>query len=266
VALVTGGGRGLGEVMARRLAESGAAVALVARSADDLARVGGQLRAGGARVAELQADVADAAALDVAFEAAERALGPLTLVVNGAGDGAVPGPLWQADPARWWRTFEVNLQGVFHGMHAALRRMVPRGHGRVVNVSSRAGNTAIAHASAYATSKAAVTRLTEIAALEAAPHGVQVFALEPGTVRTPMTETLLASEAGRRWIPWYQAIFDEGRDVSPEEGAALLLRIARGDADRLSGRFVSRADDLDTLVADAERVVGEERLVLRLTR
>ena len=264
VALVTGAGRGLGAVMARRLGEAGADVALVARSAGDLERVAAAVEETSARSVVLPADVADAEGLDRAFARAEEALGPLTLVVNGAGDGAVPGPVWEADPGRWWRTFEVNLQGVFHGLRSALRRMVPRGHGRVVNVSSRAGNVAIAHSSAYATSKSAVTRLTEIAALEARPFGVHVFALEPGTVRTPMTESLIASEAGRRWLPWYRAIFDEGRDVPPDEGAALLVRLARGDADALAGRFVSRADDLDALVADAARIAGEERLVLRL--
>ncbi|GLC26635.1 hypothetical protein rosag_31480 [Roseisolibacter agri] len=265
-ALVTGAGRGLGRAMATHLARAGARVALVARSHAEIEAVAAALQGDGATAVAIPADVTDADAVERAVEAAESALGPLDLLVNNAGDGAVPGPIWEADPERWWRVFEVNLLGAFLGTRAALRRMVPRGHGRIVNVSSRAGNVAVPFASAYSTSKGALTRFTEIAAAEARPHGVQLFALEPGTVRTAMTETLLESEAGRTWLPWYRQTFDAGQDASPDEAAALVVRLARGDADALSGRFISRADDLDALVAEAEAVVGGEKLVLRLNR
>ena len=168
------------------------------------------------------------------------------------------------DADEWWRTLEVNLRGPFRLTQAVVARMVARGGGRVVYVSSRAGNVAIAHASAYATSKAALTRFTEVVALEGAAHGVRAFAVEPGQVRTAMTEALIEGEAGRTWLPWYRDAFDAGRDAAPEEVAALVVRLARGDADALSGRFLSRADDLDALVADAAAVAAGERRVLRL--
>ncbi len=265
-ALVTGAGRGLGLAMATHLARAGARVALVARSHAEIAAAAAALQRDGATALAIPADVTDADAVERAVAAAESALGPLDLLVNNAGDGAVPGPVWEADPARWWRVFEVNLLGVFLGTRAALRRMVPRGHGRIVNVSSRAGNVAVPFASAYSTSKGALTRFTEIAAAEARPHGVQLFALEPGTVRTAMTETLLESEAGRTWLPWYRQTFDAGQDASPDEAAALVVRLARGDGDALSGRFISRADDLDALVAEAEAIARDQKLVLRLNR
>ena len=267
VALVTGASSGLGLAIARELAAEGAAVAMVARRADLLAREAAALVARThQRVLPLAADVTDADAVERTVAEAETRLGPIDLLVNNAGDGAVPGPLWEADPARWWRAMEVNLLGVLLCTQAALRRMVPRGAGRIVNVSSRAGNVAVPFASAYSTSKGALTRFTEVAAAEARPHGVQLFALEPGTVRTAMTETLLASEAGRTWLPWYRQTFDAGQDASPDEAAALVVRLARGDADALTGRFISRADDLDALIADAEAVARGERLVLRLNR
>ena len=264
VALVTGGGRGLGREMARHLAAAGAAVAVVARSRGEIDETAALVEGAGGRALALVADVTDAAAMDDAVDAAERALGPLDLMVNNAGHGGDPGPVWEADPRAWWHTFEVNVRGAFLGTRAALARMVPRRRGRVVNVSSRAGNAAIPVATAYSTSQAALTRFTEIAAAEARPYGVSVFAIEPGTVRTAMTAQLLESEAGRRWIPWYRAIFDEGRDATPEEGARLVTRLAAGQADALSGRFISRSDDLDALVAQAEAIVQEERLVLRM--
>jgi NAD(P)-dependent dehydrogenase (short-subunit alcohol dehydrogenase family) len=263
-ALVTGGGRGLGRTMARHLAAAGAAVAIVARSRDAVEEAAAEVERAGGRALPLVADVTDADALDRALGAAERALGPLDLLVNNAGHAIDPGPVWEADPEDWWQVFDVNVRGAFLGMRAALARMVPRRRGRVINVSSRSGNVAPAFASAYATSKAALTRLTEIVAAEARPHGVHVFAIEPGTVLTPMTRRLVESDAGRRWLPWYLAIFDEGRDAPAEDGARLVVRLAAGSADALAGRFISRADDLDALVRDADAVAREERLVLRL--
>lgn len=263
-ALVTGGGRGLGREMARHLAAAGAAVALVARSAAEVEESAAGIERAGGHALPLVADVTDAAAVDRVVDAAERALGPLDLLVNNAGAAVDPGPVWEADPDAWWRVFDVNVRGAFLATRAVLARMVPRRRGRVINVSSRSGNVAPAYASAYATSKAALTRLTEIVAAEARPHGVLVFAIEPGTVLTPMTKTLIESEAGRRWLPWYGAIFEEGRDAAPEEGARLVVRLAAGGADALAGRFISRADDLDALVRDADAVARDERLVLRL--
>ncbi len=263
-ALVTGGGRGLGREMARHLAAAGAAVAVVARNSAEIDETAAEIARDGGRAIAVVADVTDPASIDHAIDAAERALGPLDLLVNNAGHGGDPGPIWELDPEQWWRTQEVNVRGTFLGTRAALARMVPRRRGRVINVSSRAGNVGIPYASAYVTSKTAVTRLTEIAAADARPHGVGVFAIEPGTVRTAMTNQLLESEAGRRWLPWYREIFDTGRDAAPEEGARLVVRLASGFADALSGRFISRADDLDALVRDAESIARDERLVLRL--
>jgi NAD(P)-dependent dehydrogenase (short-subunit alcohol dehydrogenase family) len=273
VALVTGAGRGLGREMARHLAEAGAAVACLARNASELdetrrlladAVSTGEPDALAARILTLACDVTDADAVERAVAEVERTLGPITLLVNNAGHGGEPTPLWLADPARWWRTFEVNVYGAFLCLRAVLARMVARGGGRIVNVTSRAGNVAIPNATAYATSKAALTRLSETAALEAAPHGVRVFAVEPGTVRTRMTEALLEGDAGRTWLPWYRRTFDAGEDARPDEVARLVVRLARGDGDALSGRFLSRADDLDALVADAAGIAAEERRVLRL--
>lgn len=120
--------------------------------------------------------------------------------------------------------------------------MVERRRGRIVNVSSGAGTRGIPYMSAYVASKAALTRFTEALAGELRPHGVSVFAIQPGTVRTAMAEQLMASEAGARWLPWFKQIFDEGRDDSPRQAVDLVLRLASGAADHLSGRFLIATD------------------------
>ena len=264
VAVVTGAGRGLGRAMAARLAADGARVAAVSRTASELDDAVRAIGAAGGEAHAFVADVTSPESVARVMDDVERALGPIDVLVNNAGHGGTPGPVWELDPDDWWRTQTVNVRGPFLCMRAALARMVPRGSGRIVNVSSRAGNVGIPYASAYATSKVALTRLTEIAAAEAKPHGVHVFAIEPGTVRTAMTERLLESAAGRTWLPWYRETFDTGRDASPDDGAALVARLAAGHADALAGRFLSRADDLDALVAEAEAIVRDGRLVLRL--
>ncbi len=264
VAVVTGAGRGIGRAIALRLAADGARVALVARSADQLAETHGLVTAAGGSATTHVADVTDGAAVEQVVADVERRVAPIDLLVNNAGLGGLPGPLWVVDPDKWWRMQEVNVRGCFLCMAAVLRRMTARGRGRVVNVSSRVSTIAIAHTSAYTTSKTALTRLSEIAAAEARPHGVLVFAIEPGSVRTAMTEPLIDTPEARAWLPHYRTVFDEGRDASPDDGAALVARIARGDADALTGRFLSRLDDLDALVADAARIEAEDRLTLRL--
>jgi NAD(P)-dependent dehydrogenase (short-subunit alcohol dehydrogenase family) len=264
VALVTGAGRGLGRAMATRLAAAGAHVAAVARTAEQLAQTEQMITSAGGVARTFIADVTDADAVAWMVDDVERALGPIDVLVNNAGHGGTPGPVWEADPDDWWLTQTANIRGPFLCMRAVLARMVPRGQGRVINVSSRAGNVGIPFASAYVTSKAALTRLSEIAAAEARPHGVFVFVLEPGTVRTAMTEHLITSEAGQRWLPWYRDTFDTGTDASPDEGALLVTRLAAGHADALAGRFLSRADDLDALVARATEIEQGGRLVLRL--
>jgi NAD(P)-dependent dehydrogenase (short-subunit alcohol dehydrogenase family) len=129
--------------------------------------------------------------------------------------------------------------------------MIARGGGRIVNVASGAGTFAIPYLGAYVTSKTALIRLTEILALETAPHGVKVFAIEPGTVRTSMAEYALESEEGRRWMPWFGEIFQRGDDVPPDHAADLVILLASGRVDALSGRFFTIKDDVLGLAARA---------------
>jgi NAD(P)-dependent dehydrogenase (short-subunit alcohol dehydrogenase family) len=188
------------------------------------------------------------------------------LLVNAAGLGPPIGPFADTDPEQWWRTVEVNLKGPAVWCRAVLPDMTRRRRGRIVNVASGAGTVAIPYLSAYVTSKAALIRLSEVLAAEVASAGVKVFAIEPGTVRTAMAEEALTSEAGRRWMGWFRDIFDAGRDVTPEHAAELVLWLARGRGDALSGRFIARGDDLEDLRRRADAIVAADELALRVRR
>jgi NAD(P)-dependent dehydrogenase (short-subunit alcohol dehydrogenase family) len=264
VAIVTGGGRGIGKAIARGLAVAGASVAVVSRSAEQLAETVCELAILGSRAVGVVADVAERSSVSSMVREAEKALGPPDLLVNNAGVSGPFGPSWESDSDDWWRCLEVNLRGPMLCSRVVLPGMIARGGGRIVNVASGAGTIAIPYLGAYVTSKTALIRLTEVLALEAESHGVKVWAIEPGTVRTAMAEDALKSAAGRRWLPWFSDIFTRGDDVPPERAASLVVTLATGRADALSGRFFTINDDVLGL---AERVrvggLGDEH-TLRL--
>ena len=139
VAIVTGGGRGLGRTFAHALAAAGAAVAVVARSSDELAEVVASIRELGRRATAITGDVTDRQAVEHVVHETERQLGPVDLLVNNAAILRTPGPLWEVDPDEWWRTMEVNVRGPFLCARAVLPGMIERGRGRIINVASGAG-------------------------------------------------------------------------------------------------------------------------------
>ena len=263
VALVTGGGRGIGRAIGEALAAAGARVALAARSADELAEAAAAVEAKGGVARGWTLDVTDLGAVAGVVEEVERELGPVTLLVNNAGTAQVPGPLWEVDPDAWWRDLEVHVREAFNCCRVVVARMVGRGHGRVVNIGSLVGARDEPYVSAYACAKAAYFRLTGVLAAETAGHGITVLCVSPGLVRTRMVEESLLGESGRRWRPQIAAIPPEEYTPASRVGD-LLVRVAAGDADPLGGRFLHAEDDLDELLADAAQVTAEDLLTLRL--
>lgn len=192
-ALVTGASRGIGAAAARALAAEGAAVLLCARDAHACAALAGEIAASGGRAAAVACDVAIWPQVEAAVAEARTRFGRLDIVVNNAGVIDPIAPLAEADPAAWGALIDVNVKGVFHGLRAALPGMIAQGSGVVVNISSGAATHALEGWSAYCASKAAVLMLTRAAHAEAAPHGVRVVGLSPGTVATDMQRAIRAS-------------------------------------------------------------------------
>jgi NAD(P)-dependent dehydrogenase (short-subunit alcohol dehydrogenase family) len=158
------------------------------------------------------------------------------LLVNNAGDGGPLGPFEQGDAARWWRTQEVNVRGPMLCTHAVLPGMIALRSGRIVNMSSAAANMSAAYFSSYITSKAALNKFTECLAAEVKPHGVMVFSMSPGPVRTAMSEGLVNSEEGKKWLPWFEGVLQ--RAVPPDFAAELVLKIAAGEFDDRAGQMI----------------------------
>lgn len=253
VALVTGGGRGIGANTARELAAAGMRVAVAARTPEQVERVAGET--GGLA---LEVDVSDEGSVRQMVEDTERELGPIDLLVNNAGIMGPSGdlPIWEGEDAGdWWRVFEVNVLGAYLCCRSVLRGMVERGNGRLVNVGSGGGYLPVTPGrvgdSAYGPSKAALYRFGEVLAGQLEQHGVAVFTISPGLVRTALTERL-GDDA-----PW-----------TPPSLAPQLVRVlASGRADRLTGRYIhAEHDDIEDLIARADEIVADDLNAIRLRR
>lgn len=262
VAVVTGGGRGIGRAIALELARAGALTAFLARSQSELDKTVQIIEHAGGRAQAFATDVADASTVRTVMRNVERSLGPVDVLVNNAATGGPIGPFWENDTDQWWQALEVNLRGPALCSRAVLPGMVARHHGRIVNIASSA--IPIPYFSSYATGKTALIRFTETAAAELAPHGVQMFALAPGTVRTAMSEYSLNSPEGQRWLPWFRGIFEQGLDISAERPARLVVELASGRADKLSGRILSMSDDLDLLLTNEKEIQENKLFSLRV--
>ena len=266
VAIVTGGGRGLGQAIAQTLAQASAVVVVAARSAAQLGETVALIEQQGGRALAFEVDITDQETVQQMVAEVEQTLGAVDLLVNNAGVITPLGPIWEVDAEAWWRCLDVNLRGSFLCTRAVLPSMIARRRGRILNMASHAGLKAIAYVSAYVTSKTALIRFTENVAVETQEYGISAFAIVPGTVRTTMTDYLYNSEAGQKWIPWVQQFFDEGLDDPMDQVTRLVLALASGQADALSGCTISIADDLTELVKQALTIKQEALHTLKMCR
>jgi len=269
VALVSGGGRGVGRLLGTRLAGAGAAVGLIARSADELAAVSGEIHRAGGIAATAAADVTDQRATAAAVTELRRRLGTADVLINNAGVSGPVGPLWRAQTAGWWRAIEVNLGGAFVLTQLALEHMIPAGKGRIINITSYAGVYRWPLMSAYAASKAALVKLTETLAEETRPYGVSVFSVDPGLLPIGLGADALRSKAGPRTPEgrvhgWIRDRLASGYGADPEEAARLILALASGRADRLSGRHLSVSENLDAALSRIDQIERDDLHTLRL--
>jgi 3-oxoacyl-[acyl-carrier protein] reductase len=252
VALVTGGGRGIGASIARELADAGMRVAVSARTPEQIEAVAAEI--GGLA---LVGDVSKREDVERWVEQTERRLGPIELLVNCAGIGGTRKPFFEVSSEEWWHVFEINTLGPFLTTQLIASRMAERGGGRIVNVGSGGSylpvtNATISSDTAYGPSKAALGRFSEIAAGALRPLGIHVFLISPGLVRTEMTEPNFPDDA-----PW-----------TPPELAPRLVRVlASGRADALAGRYLhAEHDDVEDLIGRADEIAADDLNAIRLRR
>ena len=239
VALVTGGGRGIGRAVAQLLSVAGARVMIVARNERELAAAG---------LEYVVADLGTPEGCALAVRETDQRLGPIDLLVVNHGIGSAHERLvWEQDPAVWRQTMRVNLDGPFELARLTVGGMCERGFGRLVFTSSTAGEKAERAGSAYTASKHGVIGLARAVAQDAGPFGVTSNAVLPGWVRTEMAEKSARAEAERRGISTEQVwreraeIYPPKRVLEPREVAEVIAFLCSDAAGGVNGEAITVA-------------------------
>ncbi|WP_425101228.1 SDR family oxidoreductase [Tropicibacter sp. S64] len=232
--LITGASRGIGAQAARAFAAAGAKVALVARSAEAIAGLAGEI---GPSAVAIPCDIARYWEVEQAVNACLSAHGSLDIVVNNAGMIEPIARMDEADPAAWGEVIDVNLKGVFHGMHAALQVMLPKGGGTILTIGSGAAHGPVEGWSHYCASKAGALMLTKMLDKEYREAGIRAISLSPGTVATQMQKEIKASGIN----PVSQ--LDWSDHIPPEWVAQALVWMCGAEADGFLGGEVSLRDE-----------------------
>ena len=273
IAVVTGGGRGIGRGIAQVLAAAGAAVMVSSRTVEQLDETVALIEADGGRAAACVADVRRPTAVEALLAEPERVLGPVSVLVNNAGaGGAAAGPFETLDFAGVEETIANNLLSAMLCTRVVLPGMLERGSGRVVNVASGAGIVGQPFMNAYSVAKAGLIRFSENLALELDGRGVTVFAITPGMVHTDATDGIwqirntspVPGWLAQATTPPHENFADDSAWQTAERAGELCRFLASGAADRLSGRFFSTYHDEVDIVSQADRVERDRLYTLRL--
>jgi NAD(P)-dependent dehydrogenase (short-subunit alcohol dehydrogenase family) len=243
--VVTGGGRGIGAAIARALVEQGAAVTLMGRNAATLEDEAARLRPLG-RVHCQAVDLADPESTKAAFASAAKALGPVTILINNAGQ-AVSAPISKTDLALWNQMLAVNLTGTYLGIQAVLPGMLQAGWGRIVNIASTAALKGYPYVAAYCAAKHGVLGLTRALALELAKKPVTVNAVCPGYTETDIVREALANIQAKTGRSEAEARAElvkqnpQGRLVQPAEVANAVLWLCLPGSESITGQAIAVA-------------------------
>ena len=243
-AMITGASRGIGAATARAFAAQGANVVLMARSREAIAELAGEI---GERALAVPVDVARYWQMEAAVTAAVDAYGSVDILINNAGVIEPVARMDEVDPDAWGQVIDVNLKGVFHGMHAVLPAMSAKGGGSILTISSGAAHNPLEGWSHYCASKAAVAMLTRCLHLEYGGAGIRAMGLSPGTVATQMQKDIKASGVNP------VSALDWSDHIPPEWPAVALSWMCTEEADAHLGEEISlRSPDIRAKLGLAE--------------
>ena len=245
VAIVTGGGRGIGEAIALAFAREGARLAIASRTRTELEQVAARIHKLGGQVQVIPADVSNRHDVARLIETTFTTYGAIHILVNAAGVYGPIGPVWDIDADEWIRAIQINLFGTFMCCHAVLPHMIEHRRGKIVNFSGGGATSPLPRFTAYGVSKTAVVRMTETLAEEVKEFNIQVNAVAPGAVDTQMQDQVLA--AGDRagdLLSRIRRLRETGEGGVPRElPAELVVFLCAEDSDGLTGKLIAAPYD-----------------------
>jgi 3-oxoacyl-[acyl-carrier protein] reductase len=246
IALVTGANRGIGRQISLDLAAAGATVVVSARNVASLAEVSDQIESAGGHCDCVSLDVTQEQMVGSVVDDIVSIHGRIDLLVNNAGIDADSQYPWDLPVDEWWAVQEVNVRGVYLCTQAVMRHMARQRSGRIVDIGSLAGASPNPGAASYSVSKAALFRWNSCLAAAAKDFGVSAFIISPGLVATDMTDRpQFANIPEDQWVPI-------------EKSGELVVELASGIADRLSGRFIHVLDELNVLMEHADEIIEND--------
>jgi len=245
VAIVTGGGRGIGEAIALAFAREGAELTIASRTETQLEQVAAQIRKMGGQVQVIRTDVSNQDDVARLIEATLTAYGQIDILVNAAGVYGPIGPMWDVDVDEWIQATQINLFGTFMCCHAVLPHMIERRQGKIVNFSGGGATSPLPRFTAYGVSKTANVRLTETLAEEVKEFNIQVNAVAPGAVDTRLQDQVLAAgERAGDLLGRIRKLRETGEGGVPRElPAQLVVFLASDDSNGLTGKLIAAPYD-----------------------
>ena len=261
VALITGGGRGIGKAIGLAYAKEGARPAMAARTIDELRASAQEVEALGAETLIIPTDVTDQGQVDEMVRSTLERYSRIDILVNNAGIAGPVGPVQDNDASHWIHTIQVNLIGVYLCCRAVLPSMISRNRGKIINMSGVGGPGA----TAYAASKAALIDLTEKLSGELTDTNIQVNAISPGSINTRMWEDLRDGALAvddTRLVELSQRILSGG-GASLERAVELAVFLAGDTSGDLSGRLIRATDDFSNMPAVISEIMESDAYTMR---
>ncbi len=265
VAIVTGGGRGIGRAIALALAKEGANVAVASRTFSEVEEVATKVKSLGRDSLAIRADVSNRSEVETMVRSVIEGLGKVDILVNNAGVSNPIGPVIENDIEQWISTIHTNLIGTFLCTKAVLPGMIGQRDGKIINLSGGGATSPRPNFTAYGVSKTAVVRFTETIAEEVKDFNIQVNAIAPGAVNTKMIEEILGAgeAAGDKALNDAKRQLETG-GTTPDAAATLAVFLATEESNGLTGRLISAVwDDWQSLPGRIEKVMASDLYTLR---